>query len=317
MGDGSDGEYGEIGLGLAHIAGELGHGPAEAGDGVFVGPVVRLELAFQDDLGPGDRLAVLADTLDQLHRTVAEAAGDGELVEAQRSRGGLEGGGHIDRWVEADAAGGRKRLAHGPGLLQEHPDMPADTDAHADPVGSLHAHAMDGDVGHTGLGVLRAEQAQVEERPSVFRRALDGGDGGAQIERRLDDHFLAGRLRSGHDHRGDGVPQGTEKVEGQAPGLATQQEGGPFPTGQDPGHYPHVGALDLVEHHGGADLGGWSGRSPRADPAVHTGDLEVGIDFHVGGHQLARSLGQEIQCGAKVRDLTAIHKISLSIEGPF
>ena len=54
VGDAGDGEDRQVLLRLAHVAGELGHGPAQAGDGVLVHPVVQAELAFQHQFGPGD-----------------------------------------------------------------------------------------------------------------------------------------------------------------------------------------------------------------------------------------------------------------------
>ena len=184
-------------------------------------------------------------------------------------------------------------------------------------VGSLDAHPVDGDVGDPRLGVLAAEQAQVEEGPGILGRALDGRDGGAQVERGLDDHFLAGSLGRGHDHRGDGVAEGAEEVESQPSGLAAEKERGAFPAGQDAGHHSHVGALDLVEHHGRADLRRRRGGGAGADLSVDAGYLQIGVDLDVGGHQLAGSLGQEIQRSAKIGDLAAIHESSLSVERPF
>ena len=116
--------------------------------------------------------------------------------------------------------------------------MAAQAEAHADGVGPVDAHPVDGDVRYPCLGVLAAQQAQVEEGAGIFRGALDGGDSSAQIEGRLDDHFLAGGLGGGNDHRGNGVAKGVEKVEGQPPRLTAEKEGGTLPAGQDAGHYP-------------------------------------------------------------------------------
>ena len=151
------------------------------GHGILVGPLVWAELAWMDDLGAGYRLRILGDAADELHCPIPQSARDRQLVEAERGGGCLEGGGYVDSRVEADAAGDRQRLAHRPGLFEEDAYVPARAEAHADGVGAVYAHAMDGYVRDLRLGVFAPEQAEIEVRAGILGRALDGGDGGAKV----------------------------------------------------------------------------------------------------------------------------------------
>ena len=81
-------------------------------------------------------------------------------------------------------------------------------------VGTVHAHAVDGDVGDARLGVLPAQQGQVEEGAGVLGRALDGGMSVRRSKGGLNTTSWQGAVRGRRPPVGRSF-QGREQVEGQ------------------------------------------------------------------------------------------------------
>ena len=193
---------GRSGWASPRYPGNSGMAQPGSGEHVLVHAVVT-DLALQDDLGPGDGLGADAHAVDELDGPAAQAAGDGQLVEAEGRGRRLERCRQVDGRVEAHAHGDGQRPPELLGLGAELVDVPGRArEAHGHRVRADEAHAVDGHVGLAGLGVLGAQQRHIEEGPRVAARARRRRQQPAQVERGPQDDLLARRLARRHDDGG-------------------------------------------------------------------------------------------------------------------
>ena len=301
--DGGHVDHRQAGLGESQVPRELGHGPARSGEHVLVHPIVA-DLALQHDLGAGDGFGADAHAVDELDGPAAQAAGHGQLVEAEGRGRRLERCRQVDGRVEAHAHGDGQGPAQLLGLRAELVDVPGrarEADGHG--VRADQAHAMDGHVGLAGHGVLGPQQRHVEEGPRVTARARGRRQQPAQVERGPQDDLLAWRLARRHRDGRHRALQRAQQLEGQPVGGRVQQQRRAQPAGEHAGHDRHVVAADAAEEHGRADPGGRRHGRAGAHAPVDARQLEVGVDGHVGGHQLAGHPLQEGERVAQVPDV--------------
>ena len=189
-------------LGEAQVAGELGHGLARVRSARPRARARRQDLALDDDLGARDGLGRRRSRSRRARR--AGRAGR-RRRSARRSRGAWSAARRrreVDGRVEAHADRDRQGPARSLGLRAELVDVPGRAvKLTVRRSGPMHAHAVDGDVGLAGLGVLGAQQRHVEVGTRVTARARGRRQQAAQVERRPQDDLLAWRRPAG-DHDG-------------------------------------------------------------------------------------------------------------------
>ena len=308
-GDGRDVNHVQGGLGIAGVAGELGHGLAGVGVDVLLDGVCHREVALKHVLRVGDAVLLDGEARGQLDGLAAHGAGNLELVVAERRRGGLEAGAHVDRGVQADGDGDGHVLAELLVLVEEGAEVTgAGRDPHAEGRLVLDAEAVDGDVGRAVLGIGTHGEAHGDVGAGVLGGVGGRGDELAQVEARvgrLVDDLLAVDVLAVGDHDGrNGLVELLAHLDAEVllvhadelrDALAAREH-----ADDDLGV---VKALDVVEQHRGAFLGGTGDRSAGADEAVDTRHLGVGVDLGSGLEELA-GLGLEIvESRAKIMNL--------------
>ena len=278
-------------VGLAHVARPLGVEMEAALNAGVLGllgleaAVARIDIAFQHQLGVGDRQGVDGARLDQPDRRALHGAGDADLVAAHRQDGIVEAGAGEQRARRrhAKAHGDRHRLVRLVVLVDHLPHVRAGRDLEGADIAPAEVHAV---VAEVGAAIELRTGDAADARPDGQLRLIGGVPDRhhvlVHVLRILDDVFLARRLALRNLDR---LERMRERIGELARALdvvlPAEHLVDDVDVAEQVGEHAVVRlALDVVEQH----------RAAAVEMLLQAGDFEVGVDRLVGLDQVALGL---------------------------
>ena len=325
VGDGLDLEQPALMTGVAVVTGELRHCIAGMAVPILDHMVAAgHDLALDDIFRIGNGVFFHGQAGAQLYRTFAQRTGDTQFVEAQRCRGRLKAGSHLDGRVHTDGnADGQRPTQFGGTLCHGTNVTAARLQKDGKFVFGLDAHPVDGHVRKASVRVSGIAHPQRDIRARIHRGIGRCRHQLEQVKIRIRSfvyHFLAGSWFVRH-HRLDGRFGALTEQMTQFFLFHTKQICHPLAAGQNADGNTGVRVtLDVVEHHGRTvHFGGSHDRAACAHIAVHARKFCFRVHHHICFHQLPRCLAQYFQCHAQIqyfRSMIHIHYLLSAFVAP-
>jgi hypothetical protein len=192
----------------------------------------------------------------------------------------------MDRRIQSHVDRHGERLALRLRFLTKSVDMPSRGEENRELVTSLHAEAMDGDVDVVAvLGIAAEHETHAEVGAGVLWSICRRRQQLTKIEARLvclmDDLLAQGCLRADGNGRRDHQSR-LAHLDAKFPHRRPQEMTHAFAARQQPDENARARvALDVVERHRRPDAGRPHDRATRANVAVHSGKLGLGINLVV------------------------------------